>query len=100
MSRRVSWMMCVTVAQPGGAFWFVATMINGPGRRGGILTRDAKPAASEAFRRGTVLPSLRAGGLGLFVARQGAAIAGTVQLDYDTCLFILRRRTACADPSC
>jgi hypothetical protein len=39
-------MMCVTVAQPGGAFWFVATMINGPGRRGGILARDAKPTAS------------------------------------------------------
>jgi hypothetical protein len=39
---------------------------------------------SEAFWRGKVLPSLRAGGLVLFVARQGDAIAGTVQLDYDT----------------
>lgn len=39
---------------------------------------------SEAFWRGKVLPSLRAGGLTLFVARHGEAIAGTVQLDYDT----------------
>lgn len=39
---------------------------------------------SDAFWRGKVLPSLRAGGLMLFVARQGGAIAGTVQLDYDT----------------
>lgn len=39
---------------------------------------------SEAFWRGKVLPSLRAGGLVLFVAREGDAIAGTVQLDYDT----------------
>jgi hypothetical protein len=39
---------------------------------------------SEAFWRGKVLPSLRAGGRVLFVARQGDAIAGTVQLDYDT----------------
>jgi ribosomal protein S18 acetylase RimI-like enzyme len=38
----------------------------------------------EAFWRGKVLPSLRAGGLLLFVAREGEAIAGTVQLDYDT----------------
>ncbi|WP_144142091.1 GNAT family N-acetyltransferase [Paraburkholderia sp. BCC1884] len=39
---------------------------------------------SEAFWRDKVLTSLRAGGLMLFVARQGNAIAGTVQLDYDT----------------
>lgn len=43
---------------------------------------------SEAFWRDKVLPSLRAGALMLFVARQGQgqgqAIAGTVQLDYDT----------------
>ena len=39
---------------------------------------------SEAFWRGKVLPSLRAGGLVLLVARQGETIAGTVQLDYDT----------------
>jgi ribosomal protein S18 acetylase RimI-like enzyme len=39
---------------------------------------------SEAFWRAKVLPSLRAGGLALFVARDGDAIAGTVQLDYDT----------------
>lgn len=39
---------------------------------------------SEAFWRGKVLPSLRVGGLVLFVARQGDVIAGTVQLDYDT----------------
>jgi hypothetical protein len=41
-------------------------------------------ADSETFWRGKVLPSLRAGGLVLFVAREGDAIAGTVQLDYDT----------------
>lgn len=40
--------------------------------------------ACEAFWRGKVLPSLRAGGLVLLVARQGKALAGTVQLDYDT----------------
>ena len=39
---------------------------------------------SEAFWRGNVLPALRSGGLMLFVARQGDAIAGTVQLDHDT----------------
>ncbi|SDR30592.1 hypothetical protein SAMN05443245_4446 [Paraburkholderia fungorum] len=39
---------------------------------------------SEAFWRNKVLPSLRAGGLVLLVARYGDAIAGTVQLDYDT----------------
>jgi ribosomal protein S18 acetylase RimI-like enzyme len=39
---------------------------------------------SEAFWRNRVLPSLRAGGLLLFVAREGDALAGTVQLDYDT----------------
>ncbi|WNC91813.1 GNAT family N-acetyltransferase [Paraburkholderia sp. FT54] len=39
---------------------------------------------SEAFWRGKVLSSLRAGGLVLLVARRGEAIAGTVQLDYDT----------------
>ncbi|MFL9995320.1 GNAT family N-acetyltransferase [Paraburkholderia sediminicola] len=39
---------------------------------------------SEAFWRGKVLPSLRAGALVLFVVRHGEAIAGTVQLDYDT----------------
>jgi hypothetical protein len=39
---------------------------------------------SEAFWRGKVLPSLRAGTLVLFVARHGDSIAGTVQLDYDT----------------
>ncbi|MEA3084996.1 MAG: hypothetical protein QOC89_2693 [Paraburkholderia sp.] len=39
---------------------------------------------SEAFWRGKVLPSLRAGTLVLFVARHGESIAGTVQLDYDT----------------
>ncbi|MET3232667.1 UNVERIFIED_ORG: ribosomal protein S18 acetylase RimI-like enzyme [Burkholderia sp. 1263] len=39
---------------------------------------------SEAFWSGKVLPSLRAGRLKLFVARLGDAIAGTVQLDYDT----------------
>ena len=39
---------------------------------------------SEAFWSGKVLPSLRAGGLKLFVARLGDAIAGTVHLDYDT----------------
>ena len=39
---------------------------------------------SEAFWRGKVLPSLRAGGLMLLVARHGDTIAGTVQLDYDT----------------
>jgi len=38
----------------------------------------------EAFWRIKVLPSLRAGGLVLLVAHQGEAIAGTVQLDYDT----------------
>ncbi|MFM0038723.1 GNAT family N-acetyltransferase [Paraburkholderia strydomiana] len=41
-------------------------------------------ADSEAFWRGKVLPSLRAGRLMLFVAREGDAIAGTVQLDCDT----------------
>jgi ribosomal protein S18 acetylase RimI-like enzyme len=41
-------------------------------------------AESEAFWRHKVLPSLRAGGLTLLVARRGEAIAGTVQLDYDT----------------
>jgi ribosomal protein S18 acetylase RimI-like enzyme len=39
---------------------------------------------SEAFWRNRVLPSLRAGGLLLFVAREGDALTGTVQLDYDT----------------
>ncbi|QQC65670.1 GNAT family N-acetyltransferase [Paraburkholderia ginsengisoli] len=39
---------------------------------------------SEDFWRAKVLPSLSAGGLMLFVAREGDAIAGTVQLDYDT----------------
>ncbi|CAE6721662.1 GNAT family N-acetyltransferase [Paraburkholderia haematera] len=39
---------------------------------------------SEAFWSGKVLPSLRAGGLVLLVARHGESIAGTVQLDYDT----------------
>ncbi|MGF6770881.1 ribosomal protein S18 acetylase RimI-like enzyme [Paraburkholderia sp. GAS199] len=39
---------------------------------------------SEAFWRDKVLPSLRDGALVLFVARLGDAIAGTVQLDYDT----------------
>jgi ribosomal protein S18 acetylase RimI-like enzyme len=39
---------------------------------------------SEAFWSGKVLSSLRAGGLVLLVARQGDAIAGTVQLDHDT----------------
>ena len=39
---------------------------------------------SEAFWRDNVLPSLRAGGLVLFVAHRGDAIDGTVQLDYDT----------------
>ncbi|HYS66572.1 MAG TPA: GNAT family N-acetyltransferase, partial [Paraburkholderia sp.] len=39
---------------------------------------------SESFWSGKVLPSLRAGRLKLFVARRGDAIAGTVQLDYDT----------------
>jgi ribosomal protein S18 acetylase RimI-like enzyme len=39
---------------------------------------------SEAFWRDKVLPALRSGALLLFVARQGDAIAGTVQLDYDT----------------
>ncbi|ABE34610.1 acetyltransferase domain protein [Paraburkholderia xenovorans LB400] len=38
----------------------------------------------EAFWRGKVLASLRAGSLVLLVARHGEAIAGTVQLDYDT----------------
>lgn len=39
---------------------------------------------SEAFWRGKVLASLRAGGVVLLVARRGETIAGTVQLDYDT----------------
>ncbi|MFM0645103.1 GNAT family N-acetyltransferase [Paraburkholderia bryophila] len=39
---------------------------------------------SEAFWRGKVLPTLRNGRLVLLVAREGDAIAGTVQLDYDT----------------
>lgn len=39
---------------------------------------------SEAYWRGNVLPSLRAGGLTLLVARRGDAIAGTVQLDCNT----------------
>ncbi|PQV49231.1 GNAT family N-acetyltransferase [Paraburkholderia sp. BL21I4N1] len=39
---------------------------------------------SEAFWRGKVLPTLRSGRLVLLVARENDAIAGTVQLDYDT----------------
>ncbi|ASL48253.1 Acetyltransferase [Burkholderia sp. AD24] len=39
---------------------------------------------SEEFWRGKVLPTLRNGRLVLLVAREGNAIAGTVQLDYDT----------------
>ena len=39
---------------------------------------------SEAYWHDNVLPSLRAGALMLLVARQGDAIAGTVQLDCDT----------------
>ncbi|RAS21116.1 GNAT family N-acetyltransferase [Paraburkholderia bryophila] len=38
----------------------------------------------EAFWGGKVLPTLRHGRLVLLVAREGDAIAGTVQLDYDT----------------
>ncbi|WCM24771.1 GNAT family N-acetyltransferase [Paraburkholderia bryophila] len=38
----------------------------------------------EAFWRGKVLPTLRNGRLVLLVAREDDAIAGTVQLDYDT----------------
>lgn len=38
----------------------------------------------EAFWRRNVLASLRADSLVMLVARQGEAIAGTVQLDYDT----------------
>jgi ribosomal protein S18 acetylase RimI-like enzyme len=49
---------------------------------GFVMPYDA--VDSEAFWRNKVLPSLRAGGLLLFVAREGDAIAGTVQLDYDT----------------
>jgi transcriptional regulator with XRE-family HTH domain len=40
MSRRVSWMMCLTVAQPGGDFWLVGIMINGPAVRGGRIAGE------------------------------------------------------------
>ena len=39
---------------------------------------------AEAFWRDEVLPAVRGGGLLLLVARQGGAIAGSVQLDHDT----------------
>lgn len=41
-------------------------------------------AEAEAFWLRKVLPGVREGGLVLLVARQGARIAGSVQLDHDT----------------
>ena len=46
-----------------------------------VLPFSAEDA--EAFWRDTVLPAVRGGGLLLLVARQGGAIAGSVQLDHD-----------------
>ena len=42
------------------------------------------PAEAEAFWRAKVLPAMQGGARVLWVARSGARLAGSVQLDYDT----------------